>query len=768
MAYQTFTDDLKTVYDISQYGTIFIENIFNCRIDDSYYRCDPNGYGDQGYIDENESVFFRISEKTEKISWLNPFISLNGIGSDEKKSGYIKQYNYKDTFSCLFKFDIFSTSDSTGEIYFGFSNREGFLKDFNDNYLSLIMGKIKCEDNNFKLSIVNQYGNTFNETESYITLNYDTIYYIQFSKKYNTFSSHDFKISVFNSSEEFIDSISINFNHNISFEGFYYKNSYFYYFMYPHDTNLSDKKVNGWFLEHTFFPVSEYNFKKSTYYGELQNAVNAWETAYNINNTNWTYSNNDPSSNAVFTSVLELRGALDNLHDNLASPYWPHETWATDISYDLSSAGEKDNLNRISYNSNSIISSFIDVYDDGYIAGNIPELTDFFYKFSFKYTSEIGNPIYMITPLITLSKNYVGGVFSLCYNNIAFVSVILYNSTSDSRPKIGIVRSDGNYYYGSVYLSYNTTYYVKFFRNINIGPFGRYFIYIYSDSNYNNLIDGVTIYGSEVSNFEDLRFDVFSAVNGMNGHCFIRPVNIYNVQHSVSNPNNFQSYTLENLRTVMNNLQISHCYLCDSGDYLSSCSCDGSCNSDTCSCDGVCNGDTCSCNGTCNGDICSNCYSSCYSYLKSCSLCDHSCYNDTCICNGICNSDSCSCNGTCNGDTCSCDVEGGCSTDSCDCDGSCNGDSCSCNIGCNSDGCDCNASCNGDACSNCYSSCYSYDGKNCYLCNMSCYSDVCTCNGICNSDSCSCDGSCNSDTCSCYSEESCIQCNATVYRYPWS
>ena len=53
--------------------------------------------------------------------------------------------------------------------------------------------------------------------------------------------------------------------------------------------------------------------KKSTHFTELQDAINAWETAYNITNSNLTASP-DAGVQIDSTAIIEMQNALDDLY----------------------------------------------------------------------------------------------------------------------------------------------------------------------------------------------------------------------------------------------------------------------------------------------------------------------------------------------------------------------------------------------------------------------------------------------------------------------
>jgi len=88
---------------------------------------------------------------------------------------------------------------------------------------------------------------------------------------------------------------------------------------------------------------------------------------------------------------------------------------------------------------------------------------------------------------------------------------------------------------------------------------------------------------------------------------------------------------INEVRDNMNIMQNDYCYLCDSCDTYTGCTCESTCYNDACDlCNYTCYARICYVysGGVCYNDVCQACEYACY--IDACDQCDSSCYENTC------------------------------------------------------------------------------------------------------------------------------------------
>jgi len=408
---------------------------------------------------------------------------------------------------------------------------------------------------------------------------------------------------------------------------------------------------------------------EDTYYDELQDAVNAWQTAYGLTNSTWTQDEPDTDDSILEVTTLELETAIEYLEflAGKTSSLYKISGTKTNSNLDLTTFTEVDPDGILTIASNSLTATGSSSANENYVYKDFG--VGYFNNFciDFKINASFFNlGAYALgftndnsSDIRSVSGTYIGLSF---WSGLGSAGMLQYTTAH------------------RINLNLNTDYYVRFIKIDSFSTYGQIFCFVYSDSRYNTLVNYFTAYLTEPYGISYRYLYIYSDVNGIGTN-----TQFVSSDYKIRNLNSIDFHDLELLRYKVNLLQSTYCYLCDTCDTetcdcnpacnVDGCDCDGICDTDTCTCHGTCNSDGCTCHGLCNGDTCTNCNASCYSYSKVCVLCYFSCYSDACTCNGSCNGDSCTCHGECNSDSCTCNS--GCDNDVCSvCNGSCNVEGC--------------------------------------------------------------------------------------------
>ena len=92
--------------------------------------------------------------------------------------------------------------------------------------------------------------------------------------------------------------------------------------------------------------VSRTTLIKATHFDELQDAINAWETAYGIGNTGWTYDEMAAGDFIYALSAQEMQDALDALKQlvDAADFVWTRRPAAGDFITGAPATGDVDEI----------------------------------------------------------------------------------------------------------------------------------------------------------------------------------------------------------------------------------------------------------------------------------------------------------------------------------------------------------------------------------------------------------------------------------------